>query len=538
MPAAIVSPKGNSADVLTRFFENGVISCEKTTFAELAAPRIVYVGTAVANFNYLVEGEQPGGHQIHYPFPHSHTVDWNPSSDQLAAEGIDPSLARDLSSFPMKAVRDAIIDDYFSLVHPGFVVINERDFRRQYDDARNPPPLLLFQAVLLVGSHVCTHPMVSASRPTVMATLFRRVRLLFRLRHQNDRTILIQTALLLSWHVENSDTVSSNGYHWIGIACRTAFGLGLHRDVSLQSERLIPLREKKQDRLLWWTVFQAEVFSALEYGRPCMIREEDFDQHPLSEEDFIDDDGQPDKHLEREFFCLNSDLCFLALDILRLQTPKAVKRGAFVDSTPINSRLAQLASRIPTSNNFWGCQLRINYYTVLLLTTRTLLRMNPLVSQPTEELVSLCHDAACNILTAFDNLAVQNLLGPVQPTWMMALLAAIMQFRQDLMSSIKKRFILGAQTDHARLWKMHNIAQKLSAYHPNAETIRRLCEGLYKNFSAVVDSLINQTEFGREVHDRVENDLIWQDIFDENQLPFLQHLDDDAWMNTFDPAMF
>lgn len=41
---------------------------------------------------------------------------------------------------------------YFDDIHPGYPVIDEESFRRQYADPADPPPLLLFHCVLLAVS--------------------------------------------------------------------------------------------------------------------------------------------------------------------------------------------------------------------------------------------------------------------------------------------------------------------------------------------------------------------------------------------------
>jgi transcriptional regulatory protein AMDR len=192
----------------------------------------------------------------------------------------------------VKEVRDALVESFFNDINPGFPVVDEAEFRIQYEDKDSPPPLLLYHAVLLAGAHACQHRKVVESRPIVKAVMFRRAKTLFDLRYENDRAALVQAALLFSWHVENADSVSSNSYHWIKNACIVAFGLGMHRDLTSGSTSVMPKETRRMFRRLWWTVFQAEVMSSLDHGRPLMINPNDVDQPPLTEDDFIEIDGR------------------------------------------------------------------------------------------------------------------------------------------------------------------------------------------------------------------------------------------------------
>lgn len=95
--------------------------------------------------------------------------------------------------------------------------------------------------------------MIVPARATVTATLFRRAKTLFDLRHENTRVALVQAALLFTWHVENSDTITCNAYHWVGVATRIALGLGMHRDLSARAQNtLMPSGDKEVYRKLWY----------------------------------------------------------------------------------------------------------------------------------------------------------------------------------------------------------------------------------------------------------------------------------------------
>ncbi|EME83608.1 uncharacterized protein MYCFIDRAFT_47077, partial [Pseudocercospora fijiensis CIRAD86] len=122
---------------------------------------------------------------------------------------LNHTIAQELSSLPAQDVRDALIDTYFNDIHPGFPIIDQEHFRKQYADVENPPPLILLHSMLLAAARISDHPKVVRSRGAVTATLFTRAKTLFNLRYENDRVHLVQSALLLAWYDESSDTVSA-----------------------------------------------------------------------------------------------------------------------------------------------------------------------------------------------------------------------------------------------------------------------------------------------------------------------------------------
>ncbi|TKA61568.1 hypothetical protein B0A55_10775 [Friedmanniomyces simplex] len=223
---SLPSPQASRDETLNSFYQRGIGAHHWEVFHETDPIRIVYVGDSTANLHHLVQAEEPAN-RLHFPWPPiKPTLPWQPDTHHTAAAGyLTSAVAQDLASFPARTVRDALVQTYFDDIHPCYPVIDEEEFRRQYRDPNNPPPLILFHAVLLAAARISDHPMVASSRPTVTATLFRRAKSLFELRHENDRVYLVQAALLIAWHVEDSDTISSNSYHWVGQATRIALGL-------------------------------------------------------------------------------------------------------------------------------------------------------------------------------------------------------------------------------------------------------------------------------------------------------------------------
>ncbi|OJJ47734.1 hypothetical protein ASPZODRAFT_15183 [Penicilliopsis zonata CBS 506.65] len=137
-------------------------------------------------------------------------------------------LTAEVASFPAPEVCDALVA-YFQHIRPFIPVISMPEFLERYRTPDQPLSLLLLQAVLMAGTHACSHPLVSSNRYSVKNILFRRASMLFHTHHETDRIHLMQAAALFTWHVGDGDTVAGGPWYWFGIAVRIGCGLGTHQ---------------------------------------------------------------------------------------------------------------------------------------------------------------------------------------------------------------------------------------------------------------------------------------------------------------------
>lgn len=227
----------------------------------LRGVRVTYVGKDVSNLNFLVRQRDGPRNETAFHF----------SSDEIASR-FNPHqsdrIPREAFILPEPALADQLVETYFTHVNPGCPIVDEETFIRQYrgQDSKDPPSLLLLQAVLLVGAHVSKERPV---RDTLKSTLFRRAKMLFDGRLEKNRDFVVQAALLLTWHSDGADDVACNAWFWVGIAARTAIGIGMHSDIRTAG----PLHQLKHPdihtfRRIWWILFQFDVNVALLYGRP------------------------------------------------------------------------------------------------------------------------------------------------------------------------------------------------------------------------------------------------------------------------------
>lgn len=233
----------DQADIGRRPIQNGV--------------RITYVGEDVSNLNFLMRQRPGAQNERLYHFP----------SDLLAKRFItheSERVARDAFILPERIVADRLVEAYFEHVNPGCPIIDEEQFKRQYHgrDPNDAPSLLILQSILLVGAHVSLQ---SPERDELKATFFRRAKAIFDTRLERNRDVVMQAALLLTWHSDGEEDIGANAWFWVGIAARIALGLGMHRDVGAST---LISQDKRIWRRTWWILVQFDVTISLSYGRP------------------------------------------------------------------------------------------------------------------------------------------------------------------------------------------------------------------------------------------------------------------------------
>ena len=219
--------------------------------------RITYVGKDVSNINFLVRQREGGENETVYHFP----------SDEIARQHIthEPErMPREAFILPDTALADELVEEYFTHINPGCPIVDEDIFMGQYRgrNPADPPSLLLLQCILLIGAHISRE---RPDRDILKATFFRRAKMLFDARLEKNRDVVVQAALLLTWHSDGAEDIGANAWYWVGIAARIAMGLGMHRDAG--SSNLIH-HDMRTWRRTWWILVQFDVTISLFYGRP------------------------------------------------------------------------------------------------------------------------------------------------------------------------------------------------------------------------------------------------------------------------------
>lgn len=161
-----------------------------------------------------------------------------------------------------------LITAYFRFVHPIFPVIDGALFLSQYNSyGFKGVNLLLLWSMFSVSASYVPNPQKKKCKEEYT----NRAKLLFDLSHENDKIVLIQSALLLSfWFADTEDVKHS--WYWTSVAFGIAQTLGLYREVRSTSWRII-----------WKCCQFRDVWLAFGMGRPFRINIIDCDRSALED---------------------------------------------------------------------------------------------------------------------------------------------------------------------------------------------------------------------------------------------------------------
>lgn len=241
----------NLADFLDR---------EETGYQDiLPSGRLYFIGTEFSNLNYLVRqrSQRPDQNVLHFG---SHPL--APRMSSVPPEALE---------LPTKALADELVQAYFVHINRGIPIVDEEFFMKKYNNTetnedfarQRPLSLLLLNAILLVGAHVLSNERDELK--ALKAVFFKRAKALFDCRFEQHRETYLQAAILLTWQCDDLEDVISNSWYWIGIAARTAYGMGMHRDATPSG---LNVMDKRLWRRLWWTLYQYDVLVSMAHGRP------------------------------------------------------------------------------------------------------------------------------------------------------------------------------------------------------------------------------------------------------------------------------
>ncbi|KAL1305076.1 hypothetical protein AAFC00_002010 [Neodothiora populina] len=347
------------------------------------AGRVAYLGES-SNLSLLVHDRHGNTDVVHYPLPETMK---GTKARVTELDDLELRVLHERGAFllPPRQLCDELVDAFFTWIAPVVPVINRSKFMRRYKDPKNPPSLLLLQAILLAGSRVCTNSQlmdVNGSTTPAAMTFYKRAKALFDANYEDDRVTIVQSLILMGWYWEGPEDVTKNVFYWSRVAIIVAQGSGMHRSVE-RSQLSKP--DKRLWKRIWWTLFTRDRSVAVALGRPCGISIEDADVEMVSEEDFIED--EPDKPAEYppdpvhvQFFLNYVKLCeIMGLVLSQNYSASSQKRGHnnAIDLTHCDMALADWLQNCPkevywdkNNHQFWPALLHSNYYTTLCLLHR------------------------------------------------------------------------------------------------------------------------------------------------------------------------
>ncbi|KAK0755293.1 hypothetical protein N5P37_012120 [Trichoderma harzianum] len=429
--------------------------------------RLTYIGSDLSTLGYLVRQQSTNQRVHHYPSSNSYA----PRIPGLQGVPAPNLIPKDAFVLPPKSVSDILIGAYFEHIHGLFPIIDREEFLAQYEAPTSAPPLLLFHAICLAGSHATS---TLDNTQELKGAFFRRAKALFDGRYEEDRMHMVQAALLLTWFSDGGDDVCTNAWYWIGVATRIALGLGMHRDVG--PSKMLE-RDKRTWRKIWWCLVQFDVLVSLCYGRPQNINLDDCDTPPLSVEDFDASTSED----EASFCIYHAKLCADISILLRthftLKTQKSPSNWS-ASLQALDLKLAEWLLSLPPAlrdrsqpTSVYKAMLFLTYETTLVQVHR--LRLSSTGDVPAMDLLNndrICIEAASKIISIFEEM---DKLSALQNCWFCApnaLFTALVQVQAQLRSE-NPIISLRAQENYASGLR---ILQQLSQHWLMAASVWRL----------------------------------------------------------------
>ena len=170
------------------------------------AGRVAYLGES-SNLSLLVHDKHGATDVVHYPLPENVR---GAKSKLNELDNVEINILHTRGAFllPPRALCDELVEAFFTWVSPVVPVINRSRFMRRYRDSKNPPSLLLLQAILLAGSRVCKNAQLMDSNgsttPAAM-TFYKRAKALFDANYEDDRVTIVQATILMGWYWEGPE---------------------------------------------------------------------------------------------------------------------------------------------------------------------------------------------------------------------------------------------------------------------------------------------------------------------------------------------
>ncbi|KAL4917117.1 fungal-specific transcription factor domain-containing protein [Aspergillus aurantiobrunneus] len=212
-----------------------------------------------------------------------------PLPTRVSAEDLEFLRFRGALAIPESGLRTELLRCYIKWVHSFLPVLNLQEFLRRI--AQNDPEgdisLLLFQAVMFVATAFVDLRHLQAAgyttRKSARNAFYTRLRLLYSLDCEEDRIVIIQTLLLMTYWSDHMNNPQRDIWDWIGICSTNAHSIGLNRDPSASN---MDIRTKRLRTRLWWCLFSRDRLIAMGLRRPTQVNEGSSNLPMLKLDDF------------------------------------------------------------------------------------------------------------------------------------------------------------------------------------------------------------------------------------------------------------
>ncbi|KAF9894000.1 hypothetical protein FE257_008971 [Aspergillus nanangensis] len=231
-------------------------------------------------------------------------------------------------ALPPDLLVRAFIDVYFVNLFPFLPVVDREDV---LGDNRS---ILLLQCVCLLGSHF-RHPRLP-SIPSA-ESFYAKVKDLLNSHYEKDSLVTLKALCLVACRSAESPAKVSldSPWHWLGVATRYAFNMGLHRESTYHGRQAAGI-----SRRIWWHLFNQDKLQSLCYGRPPAVRLYEVNVQLPTSQDF----STP--HPDNEIFLQRTKLCILLGKASDAQYGRQ-QQSLLAEATGIGEYLKQWIKELP-----------------------------------------------------------------------------------------------------------------------------------------------------------------------------------------------
>ncbi|KAJ6104122.1 hypothetical protein N7523_010442 [Penicillium sp. IBT 18751x] len=218
-----------------------------------------------------------------------------PLPDRICSEDLEFLRFRGALSIPETGLRNELLRSYIQWVHSFLPVLNLQEFLRcvAENDSNGNVSVLLFQAVMFVGTAFIDLKHLQAAgystRKSARNAFFTRLRLLYSFECEDDRIVIVQSLLLMTYWSDPENSPQRDIWDWIGVCNTQAHSIGLNTD-PVSSD--MDIRTRRLRSRLWWCLYSRDRLIAMGMRRPLQVNEgtsnvplprlEDFDFEPFS----------------------------------------------------------------------------------------------------------------------------------------------------------------------------------------------------------------------------------------------------------------
>lgn len=174
------------------------------------------------------------------------------------------TLPLDPLDLPISYAVSHLIDAYFVLYNTSYPILHEKTFRdkvtrKQQQKITRSPWRITYYMVLAIG-----HWASSTESEHLQSKYYNAARASLSIHMLESGTVeTVQMFLLMGNYLQKRDRTNT-GYSFIGLACRLALGLGLHREPP-KTENTIGHERRRQ---LFWTAYCFDSGFNITTGRP------------------------------------------------------------------------------------------------------------------------------------------------------------------------------------------------------------------------------------------------------------------------------